>query len=152
MTCSADLQAAYTWLYSCMRNYIWDLDVVEVLADVEVDTFDAFVDYEKAKKDFGKLYPSVKDVADANEDSDLLEAADNFQKIIDDSVADESPAVFNLIQVQETVGNPEVKEKFLEDRLVDDFEEDESDLEEDESDLEEVPAEEADVEEYEEEA
>ena len=57
MTYSIDFQNAYVDLYRLMRNYIWDLDVVEMLADVEVATYDAFIDLEKLNKMYQKLYP-----------------------------------------------------------------------------------------------
>lgn len=152
MTCSADLQSAYEWLYSRMRNYIWDLDVVEMLADVEVDTFDAFIDYEKAEKDFNKLYTAVKDVADANKDEELLKSADDFKKLIQDALEDESPAVFSLLKVQETVGNPEQEEEEIQKQL-EEYEAEENELLEEEfpeEELEEAELEEENPEENEE--
>jgi len=110
MTCSVDFQNAYSDLYSLMRNYIWDLDVVEVLADVEVDTFDAFIDLEKLNKDFQRLYPSIKAVADDNDDEEMLEAADAFFDMIKDGIENETPAVYALYRVQETAIDEDGKE------------------------------------------
>lgn len=106
MTCSEDIQVLYADLFQKMRNYIWDLDVVELLADVEVDTFDAFIDFEKLNKDYNKLYSIISTIAKNEGDVDMQEAADAFKKGVEDALNDECPAVFELVQVQETVSTP----------------------------------------------
>lgn len=111
MTCSVDFQNAYVDLYGYMRNYIWDLDVVEMLADVEVDTYDAFIDLEKLSRDFQKLYEEVKDVAKENDDEDLIKSADAFKKMIDDALAEDEPTAYlDLYKVQETAIDEDGKE------------------------------------------
>ena len=147
MNSSVDVQAAYNDLFSNMRNYIWDLDVVELLADVEVDTYDAFIDKEKLQKDYQKLYTTVVDEARNNKDEELEKAADAFKDIIEQAVEDEEPAYFELYQVQETTDVPEEREEIAEE------EEDLSDIDEfllDLDNLEEEP-EEAEIPEEEEE-
>lgn len=106
MNSSVDIQVAYNDLFSNMRNYIWDLDVVEMLAEVEVDAYDAFVDKEKLQRDYQKLYTTVVDEARNNKDEDLEKAADAFKDIIEQSIEDKDPAYFELYQVQETVDIP----------------------------------------------
>lgn len=110
MIYSVDFQNAYVDLYKLMRNYIWDLDIVEMLADVEVATYDAFIDLEKLNKCYQKLYPEVTEVATDNEDEELKKSADAFKKMIEDRINDESPAVLDLHRVQEAAVDVDGKE------------------------------------------
>lgn len=117
MMSSVDLQAGYVSLYADMRNYIWDLDVVEMLADVEVDVYDAFVDAEKLKRDYAKLYSVVSSEAAANKDESMQESADVFKQLIEDMASREQTAYLDLYQVQETVSEP-LEEEDDEDEVV----------------------------------
>ena len=109
MTCSIELQNAYVDLYGYMRNYIWDLDVVEMLADVEVDTYDAFINIEKLDRDFQRLYDEIEDAAKENDDKELLDSADAFKKLIDDA-KESSSAYLDLYKVQEVAIDRDGKE------------------------------------------
>lgn len=137
---SADIQSTYTWLFDRMRNYIWDLDVIEMLADVEVDTYDAFIDCEKLRKDFVRLYPIVKSVAVENKDDELLESLDAFQKRIDDSLEENATAYFDLYQVQETPveSSEDVPTAVIEEEEEEPIDEEEADQEEDVNQEEEI--------------
>ena len=110
MTYSVDFQNAYVNLFSLMRNYIWDLDVIEMLADVEVATFDAFIDMDKLNRCYSKLYPSIIAVADECKDEDMRKAADVFKQQIEDALQDETPAVLDIARVQETAIDEDGKE------------------------------------------
>lgn len=110
MICSVDFQNAYVDLFALMRNYIWDLDVVEMLADVEVDTYDAFLDLEKLSKDFQRLYSEIKEVAQDNDDKELQESADSFKKMIEDAINNEESAYLDLYKVQEAAVHEDGKE------------------------------------------
>lgn len=110
MICSVDFQNAYVELYTLMRNYIWDLDVVEMLADVEVAVYDAFIDIDKLNRCFQRLYPEVVDVAKDNSDEEMQDSADAFKKMIDDAVASDESAYMDLHRVQETAIDDNGKE------------------------------------------
>lgn len=110
MTYSIDFQNAYVDLYRLMRNYIWDLDVVEMLADVEVATYDAFIDLEKLNKMYQKLYPCIIEVAKDNKDDELKKSADAFRKMIEKGLSDDSLAVLDLYKVQEAAIDKDGKE------------------------------------------
>lgn len=114
MITSPDVQAVYADLFSNMRNYIWDLDVVEMLADVEVDTFDAFIDMDKLSKDYQKLFPMVIAVADSEADKELKDSAEAFKQLIENVIADEEPAYLDLYRVQETIDHAEPRGRTLE--------------------------------------
>lgn len=108
MNSSVDIQAAYADLFQKMRNYIWDLDVVEMLADVEVDTFDAFIDKEKLQRDYQKLHYIITQEAETQEDEELKDAAEAFNDIIEQSIEDEEPAYLELYKVQEISEKPDL--------------------------------------------
>ena len=110
MIYSIDFQNAYVDLYRLMRNYIWDLDVVEMLADVEVATYDAFIDLEKLSKSYQKLYPCIIEVARDNKDEELQKSAEAFKKMIEDGLKEDSPAVLDLYKVQEAAIDVDGKE------------------------------------------
>ena len=110
MICSVDFQNAYNELFALMRNYIWDLDVVEMLADVEVATYDAFLDIEKLNRCFQRLYPEVMDVAKDNDDDEMKKCADAFKKMIEDAINNEESAYLDLYKVQEAAVHEDGKE------------------------------------------
>lgn len=83
MLSSADYQVAYTKLYSDLRDYIIDLQTAEALAEVEVDTFDSFIDRDKLRNDFRKLEPLVRAVIDEFDDEELEESLEAFKKLVE---------------------------------------------------------------------
>lgn len=101
MLSSADFQREYDYMYSLLRNYIWEFPIVEALADVEVDTYDSFIDRDKLKNDFRKFYSMVYSIIRAEEDQELLDSLDRFKELIES----ESPSYFSLERVHETINN-----------------------------------------------
>lgn len=59
---SQDYRNIYEKLYDQVRNYLWPYQVLEVLADVETDIYNAFIDIDKLRIDFEKLKKAMKDV------------------------------------------------------------------------------------------
>lgn len=59
---SQNYRNIYEKLYDQVRNYLWPYQVLEVLADVETDIYNAFVDTDKLRIDFEKLKKAMKDV------------------------------------------------------------------------------------------
>lgn len=111
MMTSTTLQSAYAELFAAMREYIWDLDVVEMLADVEVDTYDAFVDAKKLQKDYAKLYTIVHAEGVDNDDESLISACDNFKQLCDSYAEDTEPAYLDLYHVNETIPDDVVEDE-----------------------------------------
>ena len=82
MISSAELQNAYNNFYKEMRKYIWDLDVVEILADLEVTVYDAFVDREKLASVLSNIEREIRDYFEDDEDlenafTELRELSEN---------------------------------------------------------------------------
>ena len=96
-TNSAYFRVAYEKFYVEMRDYLWDFDTLKLLADVEVATYNAFIDMKDLEQKLLKLYQRIKPAA--QEDEYLQEAYDNFYNMIEDSK--DSTIYFKLYQVEE---------------------------------------------------
>ena len=104
MISNLDIQAAYNYLYECMRNYIWDVDVIEILANIEVTSYDAFVDRDKLAKLLDSLYREIKDCFE--DDEDFETAYTEFKDIVDGDDAQYVP----LYKVNEVIVKEDVHE------------------------------------------
>ena len=83
MTSAQDLRNQYEKFYAEFRKYLWPYNVLEDLAEFEVDIYSAFFDIEKLKRDFGKLRKPVLDVNKDFDDTYILKIYDSFNSIID---------------------------------------------------------------------
>lgn len=81
MISSAEVQAAYIDLYTCLRNYIWDFRTVEYLAELEVLVYTTFPNIADIRNKFHQLYIDIRDVC--KEDEELDKACKSFQQIIE---------------------------------------------------------------------
>lgn len=77
---SQDLRNIYEQFYNSMRNYLWPYDVLEQLADVEVNIYSAFINIPKLESDFNKLKSSLSDVC--KEDGELKSLTSEINEII----------------------------------------------------------------------
>ena len=64
-----------------MRNYIWDFEVIENLANLEIDCYQALPDISKVKIDLDKLKSTIREIF--NKDENLKSAFDNLFDYID---------------------------------------------------------------------
>ena len=81
MVSSQELQNAYNWFYECMREYVWDMDVVEILAELEVGVYDAFPDKEKLVKTAERLEREIREFY--KDDEDLEKSFTELKELID---------------------------------------------------------------------
>lgn len=83
MITATKLQSAYNALYTQVRRYIWDFETVSALADLEVETYQAFPDMEQLSKKLAafKRFVSATDVL--REDKDMKKAFDEFEELVD---------------------------------------------------------------------
>lgn len=78
-----ELQNKYIELYSQLRKYIWDYDVAEQIAELEIATYKAFPDIVEVR---GKLDRLSRDIRNVRvDDEDLQKAFDNFYELLDAS-------------------------------------------------------------------
>lgn len=97
MISSTFFMTAYEKFYNEMRNYLWDIPTLELLADVQMSAYKAFVDTEELIQSLERLYRAIKPIA--LEDEYLQEAYDEFKKCVEDNK--ESNAYFTLYRVEE---------------------------------------------------
>ena len=96
-TSSTYFRVAYEKFYSDMRQYLWDLTTLEILADIEVLTYESFIDIEKLRNKMKMLYQCIHDIM--KDDEYLEESYNNFNELIEDSK--DSDMYFKLYQVEE---------------------------------------------------
>lgn len=73
---SQDLQNAYLKFYPFMMKFLWDINTVMHLANLEISIYKRFVDIEEVKRNLNLL---ELDIRDTYKDSDLPELID-FEK------------------------------------------------------------------------
>ena len=98
MISSTDFQQAFVRLFSAMRKYVWEFNVIEMLADLEVAIYDAFMNVPNAKQVFEKLQKEVK--YKVTDDEDLDDALAEMAELFDAASTD---SYYRLYQVQEAV-------------------------------------------------
>jgi hypothetical protein len=95
VTSANRFQEAYVELYTCLRSYIWDFETVELISNLEIETYRTFPDVEKMRGFLTKLKREVRATDVLNEDEELAEAFDNFEEIINET--DEVYAALNVV-------------------------------------------------------
>lgn len=80
MISSAELQYQYNKLYEMLRQYLWPIDVIEVIADLETACYTAFPDLANVRRQFDKIRKATRDLS---EDEELKKRIDEFQKLLD---------------------------------------------------------------------
>lgn len=80
-----EIQETYNNLYRCMRSYLWNVRVVNLLIDIQDEVYKAFPDVQKLKRMIQKLKAEVKPTIIYNEDDLLQKCLDAFDEITDDT-------------------------------------------------------------------
>lgn len=93
-----ELQSKYNDMCAELRNYIWDFDTVDALADVEIEVYTTFPDILKLRNKFNQLFNDIRDVY--RDDEDLRKSVDAFKNFIesDDSTWARIKQVREVIQ------------------------------------------------------
>ena len=99
MISSKDIQNKYVNLYRQLRYYIWDIDFVEDLAELEVAIYDSFPESANMKKLIKKLKHPITEVIKDNDDTELEEAFNSLEEAINNS----DNLYLELYQVQEVL-------------------------------------------------
>lgn len=79
MITSKQIQNHYNKLYSCLRNYIWPIQAVSDIADLEVEVYRSFPDKDKLDSVFSKIKNHCRDIED---DEDLKQELEGFGDIL----------------------------------------------------------------------
>lgn len=91
------LQNSYQNMYEEVRRYVWDIDTVEVLAELEISIFSAFPNMAKVKK-FAHKFESLAHEA-MKKDKELSKAVTKLIELVDS----ESITYHNIYQVREVL-------------------------------------------------
>lgn len=92
MILTTRLQELYNNLYVHMRQYIWDVNVIDLLADIEIESYTAFPDVDKLRSKLTQLRSSVLQASRKFDDDGLLDSIDYFLDNLD-QVAVSTPVV-----------------------------------------------------------
>lgn len=87
MISSSILQDAYINLYASMRNYIWNFDVIEALAEFEVEVYMTFPKIDVLKQKYNLLNSLVVYSDVYNDDNALQTAFKEMESLLDDTDA-----------------------------------------------------------------
>lgn len=79
MTNSNEIQTAYNNIYKAMRQYIWEFEAVNALADFEVECYQAFPDLLKLNQKYNRLKLYAKNCFD---DKEFKKPFDDFEKLL----------------------------------------------------------------------
>ena len=74
MISANDLKYLYVKLYAELRNYVWTLDVLEAIADLEVAIFTTFPKEDEIKRALEDLYRLGLKELDLDDDDPLKQA------------------------------------------------------------------------------
>lgn len=83
MTRAEELQNVYVDLYIQFRNYVWNFDTIEALADLETAVYQKFPDIDDIKKKFKDFKKLVSSTGTYNNDEELKEAFSEFEDMLD---------------------------------------------------------------------
>ena len=89
------IQHLYNKLYEQLRNYIWEIDCVECIAELEIECYKACIDLQVVDKKLKYLGKFIKDIL--KEDKDLKRRYDDFIQAIDNN----DGASYNIKRVEE---------------------------------------------------
>lgn len=78
-----DLNNAYIDLYSALREYIWDISTIELLAELETATYNRFADLDKVRHLFHNLKICISSTDVYKDDKELQDAVKTFESALD---------------------------------------------------------------------
>lgn len=99
MTTSKFIQNEYNRLYSQMRRYIWPFDIIEILAELETQVYEAFPNLTNIRNTFYTLKREIKNISNKGIDDELSNSLDDFEKII----IDDGDLYLSIKQVREVI-------------------------------------------------
>ena len=84
MVQATTLQSAYVDLYSKLRNYVWDFETIQAIADLEIATYQTFPDLEHIQGCLESLWSTIS-LGYSIDDEDLSDAYDSFKDVLSES-------------------------------------------------------------------
>ena len=141
MIAAAILQSAYNDLYKELRNYIWDYNTVEKLADLETAVYMVFPNLDNVRHALNRLETEVRA-------SDIYEDDEQLQRVIErfENKLDGVDAIYYGLDVpQEVIENDDKEIEFTEPEADDRFDQSEADISSEPEDEQELPEDEEEL-------
>ena len=83
MITSKKLQHSYNKLYANLREYIWPYNIINCIADLEVETYQSFPDSQKLRGIFNNLKVECNRLV--TNDEDLERSFEEYNELLNDS-------------------------------------------------------------------
>lgn len=99
---SSDLQVMYEQLYTFMMQYLWEFQVVQALANLEIAIFKRFPDKDEMSNCLRELNYSISATYNELEDDDLPEFKKAYETL-ETAIADYEEVGCEIYSVQEIV-------------------------------------------------
>lgn len=99
MVSAKEIQNCYVNMYKQIRNYVWDFNTIDLLANLEAEIYSAFPDTSKLKSCFMRFKQCISDAL--KDDEELAQSV----KHLEDSIDQASSIYCKLERVQEVVPN-----------------------------------------------
>lgn len=77
------LQNSYNKLYTSLRQYIWPMHVVDMIADLEVSIYKVFPDLLEVRNHYNRL--KVECLRYISDDEDMKAKFEDFREVLDSS-------------------------------------------------------------------
>lgn len=106
---SQEFRNLYEKFYSRIRNYLWPVETLKVLAEVEANIYSAFIDYSKLGKDLDRLKTHIKDTME--DDKYLDDSYNKIVKLLEEAEQDGFDPYLSIYQVQEV--DPELSKQLI---------------------------------------
>ena len=106
---SQDIQNAYLKFYPCIMQYLWDLNTVMYLANLEIAIYKRFPEKEEMEKYIDLLEIEIRDTYNDESDVKSKEFKESFEELKNciESYEDDK-CQCDIYQVQETVDVDEI--------------------------------------------
>lgn len=103
---SSDIQVKYEQLYSFLMNYLWEFQVVQALAELEIAVFKRFPDKDEMSRCLRTLRHSISSTYNDLNENDEPEFKDAYEEL-EEAIENYDESGCELYSVQEVIDDPE---------------------------------------------
>lgn len=107
---SQDIQNKYMDFYSYMMQYLWNLKVVQNLANLEISIFQRFPDKEEMEKALNALEVEIKDTFNDEENPESKEFKEAFETL-KEYIEEYTDNGYDILNLQPAVNVEEILEE-----------------------------------------
>lgn len=111
---SQDIQNVYMDFYTYMMKYLWNLKVVQNLANLEISIFQRFPDKDEMEKALNALEVEIKDTLNDEENPESKDFKEAFE-VLKEYIEEYGDCGYNILNLKPAVNVEEVLEESEED-------------------------------------